>query len=142
MYIYVLELSCNKYYVGSSNYPVNLSYSEYLCDNHIWLKNFKIVGYVEIVPDCSDYDVEKYVIKYMQKFGIDNVRGGTFYQNILPKHTLKTLHAIIFKGINSPPTICEEEFNISRPNSPCCNNLYICDDMRHNYKCRRPNYIN
>jgi hypothetical protein len=46
---------------------------------------------LEIIPDCDDYDEDKYTRKYMDKYGIDNVRGGSFCEVILGESTIQLL---------------------------------------------------
>ena len=46
---------------------------------------------LEIIPDCDDYDEDKYTRRYMDKYGIDNVRGGSFCEVILDEITIKLL---------------------------------------------------
>ena len=48
---------------------------------------------IELVPDCDNFDEDKYTIKYMAKYGIDNVRGGTFC-----KITLSDMHIAIIQN--------------------------------------------
>ena len=41
-------------------------------------KTFPPVEIYQIIPECDKFDEDKYVKKYMEKYGIDNVRGGTY----------------------------------------------------------------
>ena len=98
MYVYVLELNGNKYFVGQTNLPVNISFEKYSNDTiPLWIDKYWPIGFIEIIPDCDEYDADKQTIKYMQKYGIDNVRGGTFSAPILSRHNRKTIEDIIFK---------------------------------------------
>jgi len=78
VYIYVLKLQENKYYVGKTNNP------SVRIENHLngngssWTKIYKPLKVVDMIPNCDDYDEDKYTQIYMDKYGIDNVRGGSF----------------------------------------------------------------
>jgi hypothetical protein len=39
---------------------------------------YKPIELIELLPNCDDYDEDKHTIKYMDKYGIDTVRGGSF----------------------------------------------------------------
>lgn len=69
MYVYVLALSSNKYYVGKTNNPLFRIQDH--CNNNgsHYTQKYKPVNIVEIVPDCDDYDEDKYTLKYMKKYG-------------------------------------------------------------------------
>lgn len=91
MYIYILKLVKNKYYVGKTKNP-NFRLNEHFKNGgSSWTKKYKPISVEEIVSDCDDYDEDKYVRMYMDKYGIDNVRGGSFSQIDLPEHVLATL---------------------------------------------------
>ena len=71
--IYVLKLRGNKYYVGKTTNPT------YRLDDHFseggsaWTKKYKPTSIHELKPDSDEQIVTQ---EYMQKYGIDNVRGG------------------------------------------------------------------
>ena len=78
--------------------PVNLKFENYINNNPpSWIQRYSPIGFIEIIPDADEYDVDKYTIQYMQKYGIDNVRGGTFNSPVLPRHNIKTIEDIILK---------------------------------------------
>ena len=91
VYIYVLLLEQGKYYVGKTTNP------EFRLERHFnsggseWTIKYKPIKVLEIIRDCDDYDEDKYTRKYMDKFGIENVRGGSFCQIVLPKETVAVL---------------------------------------------------
>ena len=84
-HVYVLKLEDDKYYVGKSNNP------EFRIDSHmsnsgsVWTKTHKPIQVIKIISNIGPYDEDAYTLKYMEKFGIDNVRGGTFSQFKLDK---------------------------------------------------------
>ena len=41
-------------------------------------RKIKHIEIIEVIPDCDLYDEDKYTRKYMDTFGIDNVRGGSY----------------------------------------------------------------
>ena len=78
VFIYVLRLKNDKYYVGKTENP------KFRIDTHFkdggcyWTKKYKPCQIMGLFPDCDDFDEDKYTLKYMSKYGIDNVRGGSF----------------------------------------------------------------
>ena len=95
MYIYILQLQNNKYYVGKTNNP------NFRLDQHFdgygaaWTKKYKPIKVIELIDNCDDLDEDKYTFKYMKKYGIDNVRGGSFCQVILDSITIKIIKRMI-----------------------------------------------
>lgn len=78
VYIYVLELVDNKYYVGKTDNPQFRLESHFNSNGAAWTKKYKPINIIELIPNCDDYDEDKYTLKYMEKYGINNVRGGSF----------------------------------------------------------------
>jgi hypothetical protein len=80
-------------------------------DNHFsyngteWTKLHKPLKILELILNCDDYDEDKYTYKYMDKFGIDNVRGGSYSSVILDTETKKQLIKIS-NSINNRCFIC------------------------------------
>ena len=76
--IYTLRLEQNKYSIGKTNNP------EFRIDNHFnsngsaWTKKYKPIEILKIIKNCDDFDEDIYTLKYMSKYGINNVRGGSF----------------------------------------------------------------
>jgi hypothetical protein len=108
VFVYALKLELDKYYIGKTNTPshrVEDHISEY---GSAWTKKYKPNKLIELVPDCDSFDEDKYVLKYMQKYGIDNVRGGSFCQVTLSFDNLQ----ILKRMINGSSDKC---FNCSEP---------------------------
>ena len=78
VFIYVLQLKENKWYIGKTET------SKFRIDTHFdsagseFTKKYPPQEIYQIIPECDKYDEDKYVKKYMDKYGIDNVRGGTY----------------------------------------------------------------
>lgn len=49
----------------------------------------------ELISDCDSFDEDKYTLKYMEKEGIDNVRGGSFSQIELSDEQIKLINQMI-----------------------------------------------
>lgn len=82
--IFVLELESNKYYVGktkSKNF--RLEFKSNLYEKNDWITKYKPIKIIELIPDCDLFDEDKYTLKYIEKKGIENVRGGSFSNEIL-----------------------------------------------------------
>ena len=80
VYIYILKLINDKYYVGKSNNPSIRLESHFSSNGSVWTQKYKPLEVIEVIPDCDNYDEDKYTLKMMNKYGILNVRGGSFCQ--------------------------------------------------------------
>lgn len=95
VYIYILQLENEKYYIGKTN---NLQFrldSHFNSNGSAWTRKYKPIKVLESIPDCDDYDEDKYTIKYMEKYGINNVRGGSFCEIKLSDNNVITLKQMI-----------------------------------------------
>ncbi|AYV76541.1 MAG: putative endonuclease [Terrestrivirus sp.] len=102
VFIYVLQLEENKYYIGKTHDPKFRLETHFDSKGSAWTKKYKPVNIHAVIPDCDDYDEDKYVLKYMSEKGIDNVRGGSFSQIQLNSENESTIK----KMINSSDDKC------------------------------------
>jgi hypothetical protein len=81
--IYILKLQDEKYYIGKSN-NVQKRFEKHLNGTEsVWTVIHKPISIEKIIPNSSIYDEDKYVKEYIYKYGIENVRGGSYQNNIL-----------------------------------------------------------
>jgi predicted GIY-YIG superfamily endonuclease len=78
VFIYVLQLQQGKYYVGKTDNPQFRMERHFNSDGSKWTMKYRPIHLVELIPNCDDYDEDKYTRRYMDMYGIDNVRGGSF----------------------------------------------------------------
>ena len=81
--IYILKLENNKYYVGKSNDLETRMISHKNGTASMLTKKYKPISVEQIIPNACSYDENKYTIEYMDKYGIDNVRGGLYVTEAL-----------------------------------------------------------
>ncbi|KKL44534.1 hypothetical protein LCGC14_2364720 [marine sediment metagenome] len=78
VYIHVLRLRQGKYYVGKTTSPISRISNHFDTGGSQWTRKYKPVEIIKVDSDCDDADEDKYTLQYMNKYGINNVRGGTF----------------------------------------------------------------
>lgn len=91
LYIYILQLQNDKYYVGKTINPHSRIETHFTNNGSEWTKLHKPIKLLELIPNCDHYDENKYTYKYMDKFGIDNVRGGSYSTPVLDDCTINQL---------------------------------------------------
>ena len=80
--IFVYELKNNKYFVYYTyNKEINCKTNEIL-NKFEFVRNNTVIKIIEEIYDCTIYDVDKIVKIYMNKYGIHNVKGGSYIQEI------------------------------------------------------------
>lgn len=124
--VYVLKLEDEKYYVGQSE-NASLRIDVYFGDDdskkNPWTVKYKPISIIEVIPECDEYEGDKYVLRYMKTYGVDNVRGCTFNQVVLPASSLLLIDRMIkdIKEINDTPTTYEPPTTqiTSESSEPC-----------------------
>ena len=107
VFIYILQLELNKYYIGKTNNSDIRLDSHFNSNGSEWTKIYKPIKVYELISDCDSYDEDKYTLKYMEKEGIDNVRGGSFSQIELSDEQIKLINQMI-KGASDKCFNCGE----------------------------------
>ena len=107
VYIYILKLKNNKYYIGKTNNPNFRLKNHFNSNGSVWTKKYKPIKVIDIIENCDNFDEDKYTKIYMDKYGIENVRGGSFCQLELSKESINTIKREI-KGANDRCYKCGE----------------------------------
>ena len=113
VFIYVLELENNKYYVGKTDNPAFRLEQHFNLSGSQWTKKYKPIKVLEIIPNCDNFDEDKYTLKYMEKYGINNVRGGSFCEIKLNKNNLEVIKKMI-SGSTDKCYICGENGHFAK----------------------------
>ena len=89
--IYCLALEKDKYYIGKTE-NINFRLEDHQRGQGCsWTKKYKPIALLELVENADRYDEDKYVRIYMDRYGIDNVRGGSYSTIKLTKVTVNNL---------------------------------------------------
>lgn len=78
VYIYVLQLENSKYYIGKTTNPDFRLNQHFNGCGSLWTTINKPLDIIELISDRDNFDEDKCTLKYMNDYGIDNVRGGSF----------------------------------------------------------------
>ena len=98
--IYIIKLEKNKYYIGKTR-NIEKRWEEHLTGNGSgWTKKYKPTSLITTIKSTSQFDEDKYVKEYMAKYGIDNVRGGTYSNIVLDANSIAVLEKEIWHSKN------------------------------------------
>lgn len=101
-HIYILRLSTGKYYIGKTK-NVDKRWEEHITGNGSgWTKKYKPLSLIKSVVSTSHFDEDRYVKEYMEKYGIENVRGGTYSNMVLDANCI----AVLEKEIRHSNNLC------------------------------------
>ncbi len=104
VYIYVLRLEEEKWYVGRSETPLKRIEEHFTASGgrkkggyhaRKWIRVYKPIRLRRIYANCDPYDEDKITLRYMSKYGIANVRGGSFSSMKLDIHTINLINRMI-----------------------------------------------
>jgi len=101
-HIYILKLKEGKYYIGKTK-NIEKRWNEHLSgEGSGWTKKYKPTFLMKIIVSTSYFDEDKYVKEYMAKYGIENVRGGTYSNIVLDDNSILVLE----KEIRHSKNLC------------------------------------
>lgn len=83
-FLYVLQLTNGKYYVGKTNDVIKRFEQHKTGSGSAWTKLYQPILLLEAKPIASAHDENNITKDYMKKYGINNVRGGSYAQVKLP----------------------------------------------------------
>ena len=126
MNVYVLKLSLNKWYVGITN-DVQKRYNEHLFDNKcVWTSLYRPIKIEQIIPTDTNFDEDKYTKIYMNRYGIENVRGGSYVQKIISDEQKNVLEQE-FRNVNQQCFRCGKAGHFV---SQCVQHVYTTSPKR------------
>jgi len=99
--IYILKCRFDKFYVGRTQNVTSRALDHFRGDGSEWTRKYQPIEILDTIYNCDNFDEDKYVKKYMKKYGIDNVRGGSYSQIRLNKNTKQLLQREIWHNINA-----------------------------------------
>jgi predicted GIY-YIG superfamily endonuclease len=76
--IYILKLQGGKYYVGKSDNVLERIRDHTNGAGSAWTRKYKPIDVEKTIPNASPFAEDATVKEYMARYGIDNVRGGTY----------------------------------------------------------------
>ena len=98
--IYVLKLVQDKYYIGKTYKDILIRYEQHKNGfGAEWTKLYKPIKMIEFFQTTDKFKEDTYTKKYMEKYGIENVRGGSYTKINLDNYQLKALD-LEFKTAN------------------------------------------
>jgi hypothetical protein len=133
--LYVLKLEEGKYYVGVTYKPINVRVLEHMQGyGSEWTKKYGPIEVIETVFEVDKYDEDKYVKIYMNKYGIENVRGGSYVTLELPDYQMLTLRKELCLA-NNKCFICNKEGHYAYECSSMPKNNQIMSDSASSTIC-------
>jgi hypothetical protein len=92
MNLYILKLKEGKYYVGTTSKNVIERLEEHMSGRGSnWTKKYKVLKLEKTIENCDKYDEDKWTKIYMDRHGINNVRGGSYCEITLNNNSINAI---------------------------------------------------
>jgi len=132
--IYVLKLERDKYYVGRSSHTELRLIQHNTSKGSAWTSKFRPISLLEIRPCKSPFEEDMITKEYMSKYGIGNVRGGSYVKITLDSVQIDA----ITRELQSVSDICKSCGELGHfikecpytkivPSTIVENKVWICD---------------
>lgn len=112
-YIYVLRLTTGKYYIGKTNDLLRRMGEHTGGEGSVWTSKYKPVFLEDVSKELTPLDEDTRTKEYMLKYGIDNVRGGSYANIELSKNQIQLLN-IELKSANNQCFKCGKPGHLAR----------------------------
>jgi|TARA_B000000475_G_scaffold268709_1_gene261600 hypothetical protein len=100
MILYIYKLQCNKYYLGLSKDFISIFFKHFNDIQNDWINIYKPIQILDIFQFKTLNDLDYYVLYYMYKYGIDNVRGGSFNKIVFDSISYNNILSLILLYYN------------------------------------------
>lgn len=98
--VYALRCECNKWYIGKTD-CINRRYRDHVNGRGaVWTRKYKPLCLAATIQNASPFDEDKVTKEYMAKYGIDNVRGGSYIAEVLDPGQIVLLQREIWMAKN------------------------------------------
>ena len=94
-HIYILGLVEGKYYVGKTQSLKTRLQQHERGEGCVWTQRYPPIQVIETINNVDREDEDKYTLRYMKKYGIENVRGGSFSGVELSRSEYETVSKMI-----------------------------------------------
>tara|TARA_Y100000768_G_scaffold387158_1_gene377493 strand:+ start:3072 stop:3545 length:474 start_codon:yes stop_codon:yes gene_type:complete len=118
LYVYVLSLIDNKYYITISDKYLTVKNIN-LIEKNEWTNKYKLINILEILENCTYEQVITITILYIKKYGINNVRN-IYYPTIKVNDNFKKL-------INTKIFISEGKYLTNNSEKNNYKKIWFCD---------------
>ena len=103
--IYILQLAKGKYYIGKTENLTKRAEEHLKGTASTWTRIYKPIGIEKIISGASPFDEDRYTKEYMDMYGIENVRGGSYVSEVLTNSQVETLQ-LELRNANDQCTNC------------------------------------
>ena len=121
VYIYALQLEHGRYYIGKTTQPNFRIDAHFNAQGSAWTRLHRPLHVHQVIPNCDDYDEDKYTRIYMDQYGVDNVRGGSYVKTTLDQLTKEHLRQMS-RGTNDRCFQCGQPGHFAKQ----CHGYYTC----------------
>jgi len=128
--LYILKLKNNKWYIGTSENVENRIDQHFKGNGSKWTQKHTPVQLITKYKIKDLHDEDKITIQYMEKYGINNVRGGSFCSINLSDGEKEVLRKMI-KTQNNKCFTCG---NIGHFSKDCTNEWIDISDIESEYE--------
>ena len=89
--IYVVACQGGRFYIGKSD-NVQKRFEQHLSgEGSAWTRKYKAISLAKVIKNVSHFEEDKVVKEYMDKYGVDKVRGGSYSEIELSEFQIEAL---------------------------------------------------